>query len=94
MSHSSQVNIKIGGFASDVEVTLEYGSRQVAEAFGVVVGTPRTLTNEAAFNALTGLHFHGYRSLIVALIGNAEDARSVYGDEDCNWLEIAINHFD
>ena len=94
MSHSTQINIKIGGFSTDVEVTLEYGSRQPAEAYSVKVGEPKTLTNEYAFNALTGVHSHGYRSLIVALIGNAEDARDVYGDADCNWLEITINHFD
>ena len=94
MSHSTQINIKIGGFSTNVEVTLEYGSRHPAEAYNVKVGESKTLTNEDAFIALTGLQFHGYRSLIVALIGNAEDARDVYGDVDCNWLEITINHLD
>ena len=96
MSHSTQINIKIGGFSTDVEVTLEYGSRAPSVSYGVEVGRPKTFTNNHAMSSvLDTLQMHGYGSLIAALYEQAEFAQRVYGDEKgIDWLTITINHFD
>lgn len=96
MSHSTQINIKIGGFSTDVEVTLEYGSRAPAMSYAVEVGRPKTFTNDKAlYSVLDTLQMHGYSVLIAALYDQAEFAQRIYSDEKgVDWLTITINHFD
>lgn len=95
MSHSTQINIKIGGFSTDVSVTLEYGSRAPAMSYGVEVGRPKTFINDHALDyVLDTLPMHGYDDLVKALRSQAKLTRSVFEDENVSWLVITIDHFD
>lgn len=95
MSHSTQVQIKIGAFCADIEMTLQYGSRQPAEALGVSTNKSITFTNEDGLVALDELHSHGYQGIISGCMSCAKNWQDMAsGDDSIDWLVVIVSHFD
>lgn len=95
MAHSTQVQIQIGAFCADIDLTLQYGSRIPAEALSVATNKTETFVNQRGLDALNELRNHGYQELINVCLSCAKNWQDMAeGADNINWLVVVVSHFD
>lgn len=95
MSHSTEIKIQIGGFSHDIDLNLQYGSRQPAEAVSVGTNSSNTFNNELGLAILEKLLPHGYSMILSGCIASAKNWQEILEHETgIDWLTVTVSHYN